>query len=108
MRIEFGVLEGQSPFEAKYIGYNSPALVPRLGYGGNSGQKGKTYGDLLEAVVRDLTDCPEKEIEAIFHNGISPEQQKITNTVLDLLVKYNHSREKLANIKQIVIGQTQV
>ena len=89
MHIRFSKQDGDFPYKAEYIGYETPPICPRLGMGGIIGQSTKSYGELLGLVINDLMVCPE-EIKPIFSEEINLDLQKVTQLTLELLVKYNH------------------
>jgi hypothetical protein len=102
MQVRFTIKEGEFQYQAEYIGYTTPPVDARMGMGGFSGQYRRSYGELLEAVVRDLTGCPEK-IQPTFSKDINPDLQKMTQVALELLVKYNDSQTKIRDTRQILL-----
>lgn len=102
MQIKFSTKEGELPYKAQYVGYETQPIHPRLGLEGVVGLSRKSYEELLEAVIDDLRGCPEKNIEPTFSGDISPDLQKVTQLALDLMVQYNVSQGKLARITKVL------
>jgi len=88
MHVRFSKQDGDFPYKAEYIGYETPPISPRLGIGGVIGHSTKSYEELLEIVTHDLMVCPE-EIIPIFSEGINLDLQKVTQSKLESLAKKN-------------------
>ncbi len=98
MKIKFEYDQDKEfPYQAQYVDWQSLPLIPRLGLGGYGGNRSKTYGDLLDKVIKDvqgyLLTSQTKDIETVFSEGIDKDLQNLTAKVLKLTSE-NVSLEK--------------
>jgi hypothetical protein len=103
MQVQFSRIEGEFPYKADYIGFSTPPVCPRLGLGGAIGHSTKTYGKLLDSVLKDLRGCTE-QIEPVFSDNIGIEIQKATRRALRLLEQNNSLESKLNDVRKIVLA----
>lgn len=93
------------PYQVKYMGYEGPAISPRLGLGSVVGHGARTYSDLIDFVIKDLGGVSEN-IKVVFSDNINDkigeDLKKLTELAFRLLVEKNISEDKMYQIDLIV------
>ena len=83
--------EEQFPYQARYIGWQTAPLHPRLGLGGSIGKSSVEYGVFLGMILKDLKgfgygdktlDFPELVLTDKFKNEIGPDLESLTRGLL--------------------------
>ncbi|MBI2044770.1 hypothetical protein HYT23_01800 [Candidatus Pacearchaeota archaeon] len=92
----------EQPYKAKYIGWQTPPVHPRLGLGGIVGNNSRTYGSLIRAVLWDLRylsdeETPELILSREFRSAVGQDLENLTLTLLsrNILSKLRNKEEDL-------------